>query len=105
MEVLGWVVWGLVLVAVVALLFSFRTIYQSNQMAIVCTALAVLMWVVALVGLYLYPYSKLHLLWFFPASFIVSVFLCKIPGLGMLFEGIALLFLSIVRVGAEKDTD
>lgn len=104
LTIIGWIVWSVVAILAGAWAYGLRTFARTSQPFQMATAVQTLfLWIIALIFL-LTDYSKLHILWVGPVSFLAASFLALsgVPLLSPLVILATRAFVEIVLVGVVR---
>jgi hypothetical protein len=108
LNILGWVIWGVVVALALAWTFGLRVYTKKGKsVPVVMAVQGLFLWVIAISFLFVGS-SKLHILWVAPVCFVVSFFLTLARGVPvftptvMWFTG---LFVEIALVGLKRPNE
>ena len=79
MEIVGYIVYGVAIVLAIVWLVGIRTYTKSGQGVTMPTVNTTMLFIVSLVVVLVLELSPLHLLWMYPASFVLGMLSLAFP--------------------------
>jgi len=103
-QIIGWIIWGLLVFFAISWAFGCRTYAKSGQGFQLATGVQTFyFWIIAFLFL-VFEWNKLHILWVTPIAFFTANLLVHggIPILSPLALFATRIFLSIILIGVKK---
>lgn len=102
MEIVGYIVYGIGVILAIAWMLGIRTHTKSGQGVTISTVNTTMLFIVSLVFVTVFKLSPLHLLWMYPASFVLGMLSFAFPFSLLSIPGNIVGFIACVGLNQEE---